>query len=56
MSGLRQLSEPFGAKLLDGIIGTNLLYHFLATIDYPHPELVLRRKTAQSLKQFEAVT
>ena len=28
------------------IIGTTLLYHFLATLDYPHGELVLRRKTA----------
>jgi predicted aspartyl protease len=54
--GLRQLSEAFGVKRVDGVIGTNLLYHFLATIDYPHGELVLRRKTTKSLKQFEAAS
>jgi predicted aspartyl protease len=49
---LRQLSEGLGVKRIDGCIGTNLLYHFLATLDYPHGELVLRRKTAKSLRQF----
>ena len=53
---LRQLSEGFGVKRIDGIIGTNLLYHFLATLDYPNGELVLRRKTAKSLEQFAAAT
>jgi tetratricopeptide (TPR) repeat protein len=53
---LRQLSEGFGVKRIDGIIGTNLLYHFLATLDYPHAELVLRRKTAKSLEQFAAAS
>jgi hypothetical protein len=43
-------------KRIDGCIGTNLLYHFLATLDYPHGELVLRRKTAKSLKQFAAAS
>jgi hypothetical protein len=43
---LRQLSEGLGVKRIDGCIGTTLLYHFLATLDYPHGELVLRRKTA----------
>lgn len=51
---LRQLSEGFGVKRIDGIIGTTLFYHFLATLDYPQGELVLRRKTAESLKQFMA--
>jgi hypothetical protein len=51
---LRQLSASFGVKRIDGIIGTNLLYHFLATIDYPRGELVLRRKSAKSLEQFAA--
>ena len=51
---LRQLSKDFGVNRIDGIIGTNLLYHFLATLDYPHGELVLRRKTAKSLEQFAA--
>ena len=53
---LRQLSEGFGVKRIDGIIGTNLLYHFLATIDYPHSELVLRLKTTKSLEQFAAAS
>ena len=43
---LRQLSEGLGVKRIDGIIGTTLLYHFLATLDYPKGELVLRRKSA----------
>ena len=53
---LRQLSKDLGVKRIDGCIGTNLLYHFLATIDYPHGELVLRRKTAKNLKQFAAAS
>jgi hypothetical protein len=53
---LRQLSEGLGVKRIDGCIGTTLLYHFLATIDYPHGELVLRRKTAKNLKQFTAAS
>jgi tetratricopeptide (TPR) repeat protein len=52
MLPLRQLSESLGAKRIDGIIGTTLFYHFLATIDYPKGELVLRRKDAASLEQF----
>jgi hypothetical protein len=52
MLPLRQLSKGFGVKQIDGIIGTTLFYHFLATMDYPHGELVLRRKTAESLEQF----
>lgn len=53
---LRQLSEGLGVKRIDGCIGTTLLYHFLATIDYPHGELVLRRKTAKNLKRFTAAS
>jgi hypothetical protein len=53
---LRQLSADLGVKRIDGCIGTTLLYHFLATLDYPHGELVLRRKTAASLKQFRAAS
>src|SRR5439155_13336417 len=56
MLPLRQLSEGFGAKRIDGIIGTTLFYHFLATLDYPHGELVLRRKDATSLEQFAAAS
>ena len=51
---LRQLSGSFGVKRIDGILGTTLFYHFLATLDYPKGELVLRRKDAQSLQQFTA--
>jgi Aspartyl protease/Tetratricopeptide repeat len=54
MLPLRQLSEGLGAKQIDGIIGTTLFYHFLATLDFPHGELVLRRKmreTWSSLRQ-----
>jgi len=53
MLPLRQLSEGFGVKQIDGIIGTTLFYHFLTTMDYPRGELVLRRKTAESLEQFK---
>jgi hypothetical protein len=56
MLPLRQLSESLGAKRIDGIIGTALFYHFLATLDYPHGELVLRRKNVTSLEQFVAAS
>ncbi len=56
MMPLRQLSKDLGAKRIDGAMGTTLFYHFLATMDYPHGELVLRRKTAESLKQFKATS
>ena len=52
MLPLRQLSEGFGVKQINGIIGTTLFYHFLTTMDYPHGELALRRKTAETLKEF----
>jgi len=54
MLPLRQLSEGFGVKQIDGIIGTTLFYHFLTTMDYQHGELVLRRKEAESLEEFKA--
>ncbi len=53
MLPLRQLSEGFGVKQIDGIIGTTLFYHFLTTMDYPRSELVLRRKDAKSLEEFK---
>jgi hypothetical protein len=56
MLPLRQLSEGLGAKQIDGIIGTTLFYHFLATLDFPHGELVLRRKNARNLEQFVAAS
>ena len=51
---LRQLSARLGVKRIDGCIGTTLLYHFLATLDYPQGQLVLRRKDAKSWEQFAA--
>jgi Tfp pilus assembly protein PilF len=54
MLPLRQFSEGLGVKQINGIIGTTLFYHFLATMDYPHGELVLRRKDAKSLEEFKA--
>jgi hypothetical protein len=51
---LRQLSAGLGVKRIDGVLGTNLLYHFLATLDLPHGELVLRRKDAASRDRFLA--
>ena len=56
MLPLRQLSEGLGVKRINGIIGTTLLYHFLATMDYPRGELVLRRKTAKNLARFVATS
>jgi hypothetical protein len=56
MLPLRQLSKGLGAKQIDGIIGTTLFYHFLATLDYPNGELVLRRKNAANLAQFVAAS
>jgi hypothetical protein len=53
MLPLRQLSQGFGVKQIDGIIGTTLFYHFLATMDYPKGELVLRRKTVKNLEGFK---
>src|SRR5947199_1641122 len=53
MLPLRQLSEGFGVKQIDGIVGTTLFYHFLATIDYPNGELVLRRKNSKSLEELK---
>lgn len=50
--GIRPFA-PFAGRKLSGVIGTVLLYHFLATLDYPRGELVLRRKSAELLQQFE---
>jgi hypothetical protein len=41
---LRQLSELAGGRTINGLIGTTLFYHFLATLDYPRGELVLRKR------------
>jgi hypothetical protein len=54
MTPLRSLSKMFGVTQLDGCIGTNVLYQFLATIDYRAGELILRKKNSQNLKRFIA--
>ena len=46
----RQFAPIFGGKQVDGIIGTVLFYHLLATLDYPRGELVLRRNTEENRK------
>ena len=56
MLPLRQLSEGLGVKQINGIVGTTVFYRFLATLDYPRGELVLRRKTAEGLKQLTATS
>lgn len=56
MLPLRQLSKDLGVKRIDGILGTTLFYHFIATMDYPHGALILRRKTAKGLEQFMSLS
>jgi Aspartyl protease len=51
---LRPMSAGFGIAQLDGCVGTNVLYQFLATIDYPAGELVLRRKTPANVEALNA--
>jgi hypothetical protein len=48
---LRQL-ELGGGYRIDGTIGTTLFYHFLATMDYPNGQLVLRRNNMRSQRRF----
>ncbi len=50
---LTALAPIFGGLEIEGIIGTRLLMHFLATIDYPGGALLLRRGT---IPQREALT
>ena len=49
----RHLPFNVGDRSIDGVLGTVLLYHFLATLDYPHGELVLRRRTMEVLAEFD---
>jgi predicted aspartyl protease/Tfp pilus assembly protein PilF len=51
--GLRSLSKMLGAKQIDGCLGTVLFYHFLTTLDYPHGQLILRRRNAENRKRFD---
>lgn len=51
---VRPFSGPvFDGLRVDGIIGTFFLYHFLATLDYPAGELILRQKTEQNRQRLE---
>jgi predicted aspartyl protease len=45
---LGQIGSMLGVASLSGIVGTSLLYRFLATIDYPAEALVLRPRGASS--------
>jgi predicted aspartyl protease len=50
---LRMPDLPDGSRP-SGVIGTTLLYHFLATMDYAKQALVLRRKTGTQLRDLQA--
>ena len=52
---LRMPNLPDGTQP-SGVIGTTLLYHFMATMDYANQALVLRRKTATQLRELQAET
>lgn len=57
MMNVRCFSEPvFEGLRVDGILGTFFLYHFLATLDYPAGQLILRPKTDQNREQLRHVT
>jgi predicted aspartyl protease len=49
----RRFDTAAGGKTVEGILGTAMLSHFLATLDYPCSQLILRRKTAEQLKRVE---
>jgi tetratricopeptide (TPR) repeat protein len=51
--GTRRFDAIAGGKRVEGILGTVMLSQFLATIDYPNGRLILRRKTAEQLRQVE---
>ena len=48
--GFPQVRKDFGLDNLVGIIGINVLQHFLATIDYPNQRLILRSKLKKGKK------
>lgn len=50
---VRPISQIFGGKQVDGIIGTVLFYHFITTIDYPNGEIVFRKQTKGNLTALE---
>ncbi|MFH1748447.1 MAG: aspartyl protease family protein [Planctomycetota bacterium] len=46
---------PFGppGAQIEGVLGTAVLYHFFSTLDYPHGQLVLRRKTDKARTELD---
>jgi len=50
-ANLLPLPEISGYKI-SGILGTELLYHFLPTLDYPAGRLILRKKSKKLDRQF----
>lgn len=50
---LRQPNLPDGSQPA-GVIGTTLLYHFIATMDYADQALILRRKTPGQVRDLRA--
>ena len=50
----RHLPFSVDGQRIDGVLGTVLFYHFLTTLDYPGEALVLRRRTKESLAEFDS--
>lgn len=49
----RAFAAAARGKPVGGVLGTVLLYHFLATLDYPGGQLILEPRTKGSLSQLE---
>jgi tetratricopeptide (TPR) repeat protein len=49
----RRFAAVAHGKSVEGILGTTMLSHFLATLDYPHGKLILRQKAKHELQKFE---
>lgn len=47
----RRFAAVTGGKRVDGILGTVVLYHFLATLDYPAAKLILKKRPKVRLDQ-----
>lgn len=53
MLDLDSVSSMYDGVEIRGVIGTRLLMHFLATIDYPRGELLLRRPSAENYQALD---
>jgi len=51
--GTQAFSSAANGKPVSGVLGTALLYHFLATMDYPGGELILQPRDKASLERLE---